>query len=226
VFSANSLVSEDTVMRIQDNEIASSDGARPRLNSVSDLSSNQKKDCKATEGFQAQAEPSTPLPDRGPSDLVAHIEQMIIDSSRRVTIEEGSPAAQSPETCAPIVASEGSSGCAGFLEPDEVSMDRINASQVPSHYYGKRIVLLHRDVPLQICCLGIRVQFGISSKFFDHAGRPKLSILVNVPANLCQVLDLCDCAAQKASLDSGSSSEWRPVIRKNGYSNSSSIRLQ
>lgn len=202
---ANTLISENTVLRIPENEIASPSRANP---------------------IHAEAEPSTPLPDDNSSDLVTHIGQMVIDSSERNSTEETSPSVQSPESCAPILVSEASSHSAGFLAPDEVSVDFISTSQVPLYNYGNRMLLLHRDSPLQICSLGIRVQYGISSKFFDHAGRPKLSIVVNVPANLCQVLEFCDRVAQKSALDSGSSSEWRPVIQKNVYSNSSCIRLK
>lgn len=213
----------------QDNGIPSPSGPNLNLSSASDLPSNPHMDYESIMRVNAQAEavePSTPLPDRDASDLATHIEQMNLDPLQRNATEEGSRAVQSPETCAPIMASESSSSCTGFLEPGEVSVDCITASQVPFHYYGNRILILHRDAPLQICCSGIRVQFGISAKFFDHAGRPKLNVVVNVPANLCQVLDACDRVAQKSLLDSGSSSEWRMVVRKNGYSNSSTTRLQ
>uniref|UniRef100_A0A7N2N7A7 Exonuclease domain-containing protein n=1 Tax=Quercus lobata TaxID=97700 RepID=A0A7N2N7A7_QUELO len=92
--------------------------------------------------------------------------------------------------------SDGSSDSAGFLEPDELSCSRL------------------------------KVRFGISTKFLDHAGRPRLNFVANAPESLCKVLDACDGIAQNLSLDSGSNSEWRPaVIRKNGFVNYPTVRL-
>ncbi|CBI15195.3 unnamed protein product, partial [Vitis vinifera] len=70
------------------------------------------------------------------------------------------------------------------------------------------------------------MRFGISTRFVDPAGRPRLSFVVDGSPSLCQVLDACDQLAYKLSVDSGSSSEWRPVvIRKTGFLNTPTIRL-
>lgn len=123
--------------------------------------------------------------------------------------------------------SEGSGGCADFLEPDEVSIPSINVSLVPFYRGTQRIQILHKKITLQLCCTRLKVRFGVSTKFLDYAGRPRLSFVVDATPNLCRVLDACDSLAQRLSLDSGSSSEWRPVVsRKAGFLNSPTVRLQ
>lgn len=114
-----------------------------------------------------------------------------------------------------------------FLQLNQVSIPSISASLVPLYHGSQRIKLLHKDVTLQLCCRHMKLRFGINTKFFDHAGRPRLNIVFDAPPNLCKVLDACDVIAQKLSLDSGSSSEWRPVvIRKEGFYNYPTVRLQ
>lgn len=208
IFKAGLMENTSTVI-IQDNT-----DIPPVVNS--NLSTPSNISSKDSRLGKAKDPHSTPLPDDDASDLITHIEQMNIDSSLRND--------QSPEVRAPIADAECSNSYAEFLEANKVSVDCISVSEVPFHYYVSKTVF-HRDAPLKMCSYGIRVQFGVSSKFFDHVGRPKLNILVNVPDNLCKILDACERAAQKSSIDSGSSSEWRPVVKKNGYSTSSSVRL-
>lgn len=113
-----------------------------------------------------------------------------------------------------------------FLLLNQVSISSISASLVPLYRGSQRIKLLHKDVTLQLCCTQMKLRFGINTKFFDHAGRPRLNIVFDAPPNLCKVLDECDRIAKKSSLDSGSSSEWRPVvIRKVGFYNYPTVRL-
>ncbi|KAK6925044.1 Exonuclease, RNase T/DNA polymerase III [Dillenia turbinata] len=120
---------------------------------------------------------------------------------------------------------EGCSSDAGFLEPSEVSVSLIRASLVPSYRGSQRIDILHHNSKLQLHCTNLKVRSGVKTKFVDHAGRPRLNLLVDTSPSLCRVLDACDTHAQKLSVDSGSSSEWRPVvIRKDGF-NSSTARL-
>ncbi|GFZ12123.1 polynucleotidyl transferase, ribonuclease H-like superfamily protein [Actinidia rufa] len=124
------------------------------------------------------------------------------------------------------VASEGSSDNANFIEPDEVSITSISVLLAPFYRGTQRIQIMHKDIGLQLCCNHLKVRFGISTKFIDHAGRPRLSFVVDGTPNLCWVLDACDSLAQKLSIDSGSSSEWRPVVtRKAGFLSSPTIRL-
>lgn len=126
----------------------------------------------------------------------------------------------------PAAASEGCSGYAGFLEPEEVSIPSIRASLVPFYRGSQRIQLSHKGAILQLCCNQLRVRFGVNDRFLNNAGRPKFSFVVDISPTSCQVLDACDGIAQKLSVDSGSSSEWKSVvIRKNGFANSPTIRL-
>lgn len=155
-----------------------------------------------------------PVSNGDPSNLVAHMEQMMIDLSN------------SEMLCATNPTSDTSNGYAGFLEPDQVLPRHIKAPSALPHQSSRRISLLYRDCPLQLCCMGTRIHFGVSTKFMDHVGRPKLSIVVDAPENLRKVLDVCDQIAQVSSQNSGSNSEWRPILKRNGYTNSYNIRLQ
>ncbi|CAA7043249.1 unnamed protein product [Microthlaspi erraticum] len=116
-----------------------------------------------------------------------------------------------------------------FLGVDEVSVSSISASLVPL-YRGSRIMrmkLFHSDAPLHICCYSLKVRFGISRRFLDDAGRPRLNIVVDVPPDLCKILDASDDAAHDLYIDSETSSGWRPtVMRKEGFVNYPTARLQ
>lgn len=113
------------------------------------------------------------------------------------------------------------------LEPDRICVPSIDASLVPSFQGSQRIELLHEGFPFQLYCTDLIVRFGISTKFFDNAGRPRLSFVVDSSPSLCNVLDACDDVAKKLTVDSGSSSDWRPVvIRKEGFFNYPTVRLQ
>ncbi|XP_074590473.1 protein NEN1-like [Curcuma longa] len=120
------------------------------------------------------------------------------------------------------VRTENSNSYAGFLEADQVLPDKIRAPTVQSF---QKAVLLYGDCPLQLSCMGMKIHFGVSQKFTDYAGRPKLSIVVDAPHNLCKILDICDQVAQASSQNSGSNSQWRPVLKRHGYSNTFTIRL-
>ncbi|PQQ05744.1 protein NEN1 [Prunus yedoensis var. nudiflora] len=136
------------------------------------------------------------------------------------------PAPETPNSSSPAAASESCSSSVGFLQPDEVFIPSICASLAPLYRGSQRIKLLHKDVTLQLCCRHMKLRFGINTKFFDHAGRPRLNIVADASPNLCEVLDACDAIAQKLSVDSGSNSEWRPVvIRKEGFYNYATVRL-
>ncbi|XP_024170139.1 protein NEN3 isoform X2 [Rosa chinensis] len=113
-----------------------------------------------------------------------------------------------------------------FLQLNQVFIPYISASLVPLYRGSRRIKLLHKDVTLQLCCSPMKLRFGINMKFFDHAGRPRLNIVLDAPPKLCEVLDACDGLAQKLSLDSGSSSQWWPVvIRNESFYNYPTVRL-
>ncbi|XP_031092145.1 protein NEN1-like [Ipomoea triloba] len=122
--------------------------------------------------------------------------------------------------------SVGSSGCT-FLEPDEISMPSISVALAPSSYPGmQKIKILHNHAELQICCKRMKVRFGISTKFLGPAGRPRLSFVVNASESLCRILDAIDKHAHSLSVESGSSSEWRPLVtRKPGFMKFPTIRF-
>ncbi|PQQ07244.1 protein NEN1-like isoform X2 [Prunus yedoensis var. nudiflora] len=136
------------------------------------------------------------------------------------------PVPETPNSSSPAAASESCNSSVGFLQPDEVLIPSICASLAPLYRGSQRIKLLHKDDTLQLCCRHMKLRFGINTKFFDHAGRPRLNIVADASPNLCEVLDACDGIAQKLSVDSGSNSEWRPVvIRKEGFYNYPTVRL-
>lgn len=172
-------------------------------------------------------ESNLPVSEADALDFLSAIDQMKIDTSLPEAAMDERPTPDSPEEFPEVVASsEGCSGYAGFLDPDEVSIPSVSASLVPAYRGGSKRVLLHKDVLLQLCCMNLRVRFGVSSKFLDHAGRPRLSIVVDAPPCLCRVLDTCDHLAQKLSLDSGCNSEWRPLVTRRTGFNSSTVRLK
>ncbi|KAF4374599.1 hypothetical protein G4B88_004851 [Cannabis sativa] len=113
-----------------------------------------------------------------------------------------------------------------FLEPDSVSIPFISGSFVPFIRGSKKIKLMHGDNTLQLQCARLKVRFGISTKFIDLAGRPKLNFVVDAPPSLCTVLDSCNNIVQKMTVESESNSEWRPVVnRKFCPPNNPTIRL-
>ncbi|XP_022844912.1 protein NEN1-like [Olea europaea var. sylvestris] len=123
-------------------------------------------------------------------------------------------------------ASGDSNGCTDFLEADNISIPSLSVTFVPFYRGSQKIQVLHKNFPLQVLCRHLKVRFGISTKFVDHTGRPRLSFVVNAPPSLCQVLDASDDLAKKLSMDSGSYSEWRSVvIRKPGFYNYPTVRL-
>ncbi|KAF8378723.1 hypothetical protein HHK36_030072 [Tetracentron sinense] len=224
IFTENSWVSPNPTTRSRSNGKASPGGTGLNMNTpTSDLKFGNHQRLSPTNGNTAVGA-NTAQPD--PFDMGPLVDQMKIEPLQPDTTMEEGPVLEFPKTSPLVDVSEGCSGFAGFLEPEEVSIPLVRASLVPFYRGSQRIQLLHKDVLLQVCCMRLRVRFGVSTKFLDHAGRPRLSIVVDPSPSLCQVLDACDNLAQKLSLDSGSSSEWRPAVtRKNGFANSSTIRL-
>ncbi|EMS49379.1 Retrovirus-related Pol polyprotein LINE-1 [Triticum urartu] len=139
------------------------------------------------------------------SDLISHMEEMKLDASVQMDASF--------------------SGHSGFLEPDDVSTECIKIFTTPSYQFNRRTLIKHKDSPLHLCCAGLKVQFGVGTKFLDTAGRPKLNMVVDIPENLSKVLEFCDNQAQRFLQESGTTSEWRPLIKKYGYVNRPTVRL-
>ncbi|KAJ6411588.1 hypothetical protein OIU84_008215 [Salix udensis] len=143
-----------------------------------------------------------------------------------VTMEEN-PILQPPEMPSTVTVPESCSDSLGFLEPDEVSLPSIRALHVPFFRGSQRVKLFYEGAILQLCCPRLRIRFGISKKYSDHAGRPKLSFVVDASPSLCGVLDTCDRIVQKFYAESGCSSDWRCVVsRKQAYVNYPTVRLR
>ena len=139
------------------------------------------------------------------SDLISHMEEMKLDASVQMDASF--------------------SGHSGFLEPDDVSTECIKIFTTPSYQFNRRTLIKHKDSPLHLCCAGLKVQFGVGTKFLDTAGRPKLNMVVDIPENLSKVLEFCDNQAQRFFQESGTTSEWRTLIKKYGYVNRPTVRL-
>jgi DNA polymerase III epsilon subunit-like protein len=115
-----------------------------------------------------------------------------------------------------------------FLGPNEVSIPSMTAVLVTFYRGSQRVQIVHNEVPLKLYCNNppLKVRFGVSTKFVNSVGRPRLSFVVDASADMCRVLDACDNLAQRSYIDSGSNSEWRPVVaRKPGFWNNPTIRL-
>ncbi|XP_065622233.1 protein NEN1 [Quercus suber] len=228
IFTANSWVSPNATTRSRSNVKSAPAGVSLKINTPPSSSklnddpmlspTNQEPEEKhpilslLTRITAEEVDPNTAQ--RDPFDMGQLSNQM--EESYETSSTESSAAA----------VSDGSSDSAGFLEPDEVHISSISASFVTFFRGSQRIQLLHEGFILRLSCSRLKVRFGISTKFLDHAGRPRLNFVANAPQSLCKVLDACDGIAQKLSLDSGSNSEWRPVvIRKNGFVNYPTVRL-
>uniref|UniRef100_A0A0A9DGH6 Uncharacterized protein n=1 Tax=Arundo donax TaxID=35708 RepID=A0A0A9DGH6_ARUDO len=118
-----------------------------------------------------------------------------------------------------------STGYSEFVEPDDVSTECIKISLPLLHQFRPRTLIQHKDIPLQICCSGLKVRFGVRPTFLSNSGRPKLNIVVDIPENLGKVLQFCDDLAQRSSPESHDTSEWRPLIKKYGNVNRPTVRL-
>ncbi|OIS98374.1 protein nen3 [Nicotiana attenuata] len=117
-------------------------------------------------------------------------------------------------------------GCTDFLEPNNISISSVSVILAPFYRGTQKIQILHNNAELQVCSRCLKVRFGISTRFVDYAGRPRLSFVVDASSDLCQLLDAIDNLAQKLNEDTGSMSEWRPVVnRKPGFMNCPTIRL-
>ncbi|KAM1682058.1 hypothetical protein ACFX2K_039519 [Malus domestica] len=237
IFTENSWVSPNAITRSRSDGKSSAEGARINMNTQHEngqmLSSTNQRTGENhpitslrdnnTEEVSNLVELSTARPDpfdMGPlGDVVMKEFNQPDITLREIPVEESIESS-------PPAALGSSNGTVEFLQPDEVSIPSICASLVPLYRGSQRIKLLHKDVTLQICCRHMKLRFGINGKYFDHAGRPRLNIVGYASPSLCKVLDACDGIAQKLSMDSGSSSEWRrAVFRNEGFYNCPTVRL-
>ncbi|XP_021733876.1 protein NEN1-like [Chenopodium quinoa] len=160
-----------------------------------------------------------------PFDMRRLSEEIMDDAIQEDDAEEKRPITESPGMSRLSTIFEGCSDSA-YLTPEDVSIPLISASLVPFYRGSRRIQILHDTVLLKLHCTHLKVRFGISTRFVDQAGRPRLSFVVDAPPSVCQVLEACDNHAQSLFAESGSTSDWRPVVvRKNGYWNFPTIRL-
>lgn len=167
------------------------------------------------------------VPNVGDSFNFRDLQDEVNRESVRADVAMNETSIPSPDSATSLSVLQTSSSSIVVLEPEKISIPSIDASLVPSYRGSRRIELLHEGFPFQLLCSGLKVRFGISTKFVDSAGRPRLSFVVDPSPSLCNVLEACDNVACKLSAESGSGSDWRPVvIRKEGFYNYPTIRLQ
>ncbi|KAJ8452308.1 hypothetical protein Cgig2_006113 [Carnegiea gigantea] len=153
-------------------------------------------------------------------------EELMANAAEVGNSREERPLSESPEISHRQMAPEGCSSSSTFLTPEEVYVSSIKASLFPFYRGCQRIQVLHKDDILKLFCTPLKVRFGLSTKFVDKAGRPRLSFVINAPPGLCQVLDACENHVHNLFVQSGSTSDWRSVItRKDGYWNFPTVRL-
>lgn len=246
IFTVNSWVSPNATTRSRSNAKSSPEGTSQNLSTPSskfkfENASNASPPDQGKEEIhpifslvtQGTAEvdsvlAGTTADQPNPFDMSQLSNQMETQSLQPDDTMEDKSAPESREMCSTASVSEGSSGYAGFMEPDEVSLSSISDGVVPLFPGSQiqKIKLLHNDVILQLCCSRLKIRFGISTKFVDQAGRPRLSFVVDISQSLCTVLDACEVIVRKLVEDSGSSSEWRHVVtRKGGFFNHPTARL-
>ncbi|KAK4350308.1 hypothetical protein RND71_029621 [Anisodus tanguticus] len=148
-----------------------------------------------------------------------------VEESLLSDVLEDESGSYSPESS--TTATESYIGCTYFLEPNEISIPSVSVSLTPFYRGSQKIQVLHDYGELQVYCRRMKVRFGVGNKYINKAGWPRLSFVVVASSGLCKILDVVDDLAQKLSVDSGSSSEWRPVvIRKPGFMNYPTVRLK
>ncbi|XP_010471528.1 PREDICTED: protein NEN3-like [Camelina sativa] len=154
-----------------------------------------------------------------PSDITTLISKLHIGTLQTDAADEAKTVRQQDESTDPNAKDE------SFLGVNEVSVSSIIA--IPFYRGSLRMKLFHNDSPLHLCWYSLKIRFGISRKFVDHAGHPKMNIVVDIPPDLCKILDASDAAAHNLLIDSSTSSDWRPtVMRKEGFTNYPTARLQ
>nr|XP_034894230.1 protein NEN2 isoform X2 [Populus alba] len=174
---------------------------------------------KNSPSSSSQAHPDT-------FDMVALGNEVNAASFQPDVAMEENPILQPPEMPSTVTVPESCGGVLGFLELDEVSLTSIRAFPVPFFRGSHRIKLFYKGAILQLRCPRLRIRFGLSTKFSDHAGRPRLSFVVDASPSLCYVLETCESIVRKVYEDSDCSSDWRSAVtRKPGFVNNPTVRL-
>ncbi|KDP31282.1 hypothetical protein JCGZ_11658 [Jatropha curcas] len=240
VFPEKSWVSPNATTRSRKNGKSPSEG--PGINTNGPSSSSKLENISPADNGTEENHPlfammtsfASDTAQMDPFDMRTLSSEMDINSLQQDVCMEENPLTESSEI--PLIETseippvttepEGSSGYVEFLKPDDVSISSIRAKFVPFFRGSQKMLLLHKNFILQLNCPHLRVRFGLSTKFSDHAGRPRLSFVVDASPSLCGVLDACDNIAQQSYGESGSSSDWRPVVnRKPGYLNYPTARM-
>ncbi|XAR65501.1 DNA-directed DNA polymerase [Bertholletia excelsa] len=233
IFTENSWVSPNVTTRSHSNDKASCDDTSSSSSTAESHCTKSYKNQRINENHPILSL-MTPNTGEDTSEnaetITAHPDpfnmRLLFDDLEKLSLQSDNTKEESDSESCNSSTSESSSSYADFLDPGEVSIPSISVSLAPSYRGTKRVQIVHNDVKLQLCCTQMKVRFGISSKFVDHAGRPRLNFVVAATPKLCQVLDACDDLAQRLSVNSGSSSEWWPVVtRKPGFLNSPTVRL-
>ncbi|KAK4779287.1 hypothetical protein SAY86_006815 [Trapa natans] len=159
-----------------------------------------------------------------PFDMSPFTDEMNAELKRLEADDLDSPCQLPPMEVLQHPTSEVSRTPVVVLAPEEISIPLLVATLVPYYRGTQRITLLHNGASFQLYSCRLRVRFGV--KNFGDGGRPRFSFIVDATPTICQILDACDDIAQKLSSDSGSSSEWKPVVtRKCGFINSPTLRM-
>ncbi|XP_057952053.1 protein NEN1-like [Malania oleifera] len=233
IFTENSWVSPNATTRSRSNEKLSPKGTRLKVNSPT--GSLKLETCAALSPTNRRTEENSMLSSPTSSGTGEGVQNLAeTNTSSLDPFDMGILGNEITMVEIPVADSSGMSSTiaisvdcnADFLEPDKISIPSISAFLVPFYHGSQKIKIVHKDCVLQLFCAHLKVRFGINMKFLDHSGRPQLKFGVEACPNLCRILDACDDIAQKMSVDSGSTSEWRrTVMRKNGFFNSPTVRL-
>ncbi|KAJ8452309.1 hypothetical protein Cgig2_006114 [Carnegiea gigantea] len=104
-----------------------------------------------------------------------------------------------------------------WFSPDDISIPSINVSLAPFYWGNPKIQILHKDVRLKLHCAHMNVRYGPRSS-------SPLTIVVDAPESLCEVLTCCDAQAYSLFEQSGSTSNWNDVITV--YAKRNTVRLR
>lgn len=242
ILSANSLVSPNTTSRSRSNgkSLPNRGLSDRRVDSM--LLSPVENSCKERND---QPPPIATCSSEGPESNTVHANivqqqqhhfdlRQLRDEFNRESIQpafvvDENPVSETPQASSSAAVSGDGSSTVAVLNPDEILISCLTACLVPLYRGSQKIQILHKGSPFQLCCTDLKIRFGVNAKFKDHAGVPKLNFVADLDPSqsLCKVLEACDGIAQKLSLESGSSSDWRPVVvRKDGFFNYPTMRLQ